>query len=131
MLDTLYAAADRVRLEATTARAAHAATSLALSYDPDMLKVFADGWRYGRDPDLMSMNETTLAAIVDDAHARGKPVVTHTVTLEGAKVLVTGASSGIGAALAPMLAASGATVGIAARRTDRLSSSPTIVSSRR
>jgi NAD(P)-dependent dehydrogenase (short-subunit alcohol dehydrogenase family) len=42
-------------------------------------------------------------------------------TLEGAKVLVTGASSGIGAALAPMLAASGATVGIAARRTDRLS----------
>ena len=42
-------------------------------------------------------------------------------TLEGAKVLVTGASSGIGAALAPMLAAGGATVGIAARRTDRLS----------
>jgi len=42
-------------------------------------------------------------------------------TLEGAKVLVTGASSGIGAALAPMLAAGGATVGVAARRTDRLS----------
>ncbi len=41
-------------------------------------------------------------------------------TLDGAKVLVTGASSGIGAALAPMLAARGATVGIAARRTDRL-----------
>jgi NAD(P)-dependent dehydrogenase (short-subunit alcohol dehydrogenase family) len=42
-------------------------------------------------------------------------------TLEGAKILVTGASSGIGAALAPMLAAGGATVGVAARRTDRLS----------
>ena len=42
-------------------------------------------------------------------------------TLEGARILVTGASSGIGAALAPMLARSGATVGIAARRTDRLS----------
>jgi NAD(P)-dependent dehydrogenase (short-subunit alcohol dehydrogenase family) len=42
-------------------------------------------------------------------------------TLEGARILVTGASSGIGAALAPMLAGSGATVGIAARRTDRLS----------
>ncbi|HET6836155.1 MAG TPA: SDR family NAD(P)-dependent oxidoreductase [Acidimicrobiales bacterium] len=42
-------------------------------------------------------------------------------TLEGAKILVTGASSGIGAALAPMLARSGATVGIAARRTERLS----------
>jgi imidazolonepropionase-like amidohydrolase len=73
-------------LEATTPRAAHALTPLALSYDPDVIKVFADGWRYGRDPDLMDMNEPTLAAIVEDAHAKGKPVVTHTVTLEGAKV---------------------------------------------
>jgi short-subunit dehydrogenase len=42
------------------------------------------------------------------------------VQLEGAKILVTGASSGIGAALAPMLARRGATVGIVARRRDRL-----------
>jgi NAD(P)-dependent dehydrogenase (short-subunit alcohol dehydrogenase family) len=41
--------------------------------------------------------------------------------LDGTKILVTGASSGIGAALAPMLAQRGATVAIAARRTDRLS----------
>jgi short-subunit dehydrogenase len=41
-------------------------------------------------------------------------------SLQGARVLVTGASSGIGAALAPMLAERGATVGIVARRAERL-----------
>lgn len=40
--------------------------------------------------------------------------------LDGAKVVVTGASSGIGAALAPHLAERGATVAIVARREDRL-----------
>jgi len=42
------------------------------------------------------------------------------VKIDGSTVLVTGASSGIGAALAPMLTARGATVGIVARRKDRL-----------
>ena len=42
--------------------------------------------------------------------------------LDGSTILVTGASSGIGAALAPQLAAKGATVGIVARRAERLES---------
>jgi short-subunit dehydrogenase len=42
------------------------------------------------------------------------------VRIDGSNILVTGASSGIGAALAPMLAAQGATVGIVARRRSRL-----------
>ena len=40
--------------------------------------------------------------------------------LDGSKILLTGASSGIGAALAPLLAARGATVGVVARREERL-----------
>jgi imidazolonepropionase-like amidohydrolase len=73
-------------LEAATPRAAHLAMARALPYRPDVIKVFADGWRYGRSPSLNSMNEPTLAAIVEDAHSAGIPVITHTVTLEGARV---------------------------------------------
>lgn len=44
----------------------------------------------------------------------------HADWLEGRRVLVTGASSGIGAGLAEAMAAAGAVVGICARREDRL-----------
>ncbi len=73
-------------MQAATPRAAQIAMARALPYRPDVIKVFSDGWRYGRTPDLNSMNEPTLAAIVKSAHAAGIPVITHTVTLEGAKV---------------------------------------------
>jgi imidazolonepropionase-like amidohydrolase len=77
---------DFFTMEAATPRAAELAMDRALPYRPDVIKVFADGWRYGRTPDLASMNLPTLRAIVARAHAAGIPVVTHTVTLEGAKV---------------------------------------------
>jgi imidazolonepropionase-like amidohydrolase len=73
-------------LQAATPRAAHLAMARALPYRPDVVKVFADGWRYGRSPSLNSMDAPTLAAIVEEAHAAGLPVITHTVTLEGARL---------------------------------------------
>jgi imidazolonepropionase-like amidohydrolase len=83
-------------MQTTTARAAHLLMPRALAYGPDVIKVFSDGWRYGRDPDEMSMNESTLAAIVAEAHAAGKPVITHTVTLEGAKVAAAAGVDAVG-----------------------------------
>lgn len=83
-------------MQTTTARAAKFLMPRALSYDPEIIKVFADGWRYGRDPDVMSMNVETLTAIVKDAHAAGKPVITHTVTLEGAKVAAAAGVDAVG-----------------------------------
>ena len=83
---TEYGWGDFFTMKAASPRAGHLAMARALPYRPDVVKVFADGWRYDRGPDLNSMNTGTLAAIVADAHARSIPVVTHTVTLEGAKV---------------------------------------------
>jgi imidazolonepropionase-like amidohydrolase len=83
---TEYGWGRQFTLEAATPRAAKLAMARALPYRPGIIKVFADGWRYGRSPSLNSMNQPTLAAIVEDAHAAGIAVITHTVTLEGAKV---------------------------------------------
>ena len=73
--------------EAITPREARAAVKrLHEAYKPDVIKVFTDGWRYGAAPDMTSMEEPTLAALVDEAHKRGMKVLTHTVTLEKAKI---------------------------------------------
>ncbi|WDS37074.1 amidohydrolase family protein [Pseudoxanthomonas sp.] len=55
-----------------------------LPYAPDAIKVFHDGWRYGVLPDNASVNEPTLAALVDEAHAHHLKVLTHTVTIDRA-----------------------------------------------
>ncbi len=70
----------------STPAQAHAAMKRILPYKPDVIKVFTDGWRYGRGADLTSMNVQTLSAIVEDAHKAGLKVFTHTVTLRGAKI---------------------------------------------
>src|SRR5947207_15683892 len=77
---------DFMTIEANTPAQAHARIKSVLAYRPDVIKAFTDGWRYGAAPDLTSMNLETLAAIVEDAHAAGTKVVTHTVTLRGAKL---------------------------------------------
>jgi imidazolonepropionase-like amidohydrolase len=77
---------DFMTYEASTPEQAHARMKTVLSYHPDVIKVFTDGWRYGSAPDLSSMNQETLAAIVADAHAAKIKVFTHTVTLAGAKI---------------------------------------------
>jgi imidazolonepropionase-like amidohydrolase len=83
---TEYGWGDFFTMQAATPRAAHLAMDRALPYRPDVIKVFADGWRYGRSPGLNRMNLPTLQAIVERAHAANIPVITHTVTLEGAKI---------------------------------------------
>lgn len=77
---------NSVTLQVTTPDAAHAAMARVLPTRPNAIKVFSDGWRYGRDTDRPDMDLPTLAAIVGDAHRVGIPVVTHTVTLAGAKM---------------------------------------------
>jgi imidazolonepropionase-like amidohydrolase len=77
--------ADLHTFQVVTPREAHAAMRQALAYRPDLIKVFADGWRYGTEQNLASMEPETLAAIAQDARAAHVPVFTHTVTAEGAR----------------------------------------------
>lgn len=77
---------DFFSLEVTTPREARAAVRRVVPYQPDVIKVFTDGWRYGAAPDMTSMNEDTLTALVDEAHKNGLEVLTHTVSLDKAKI---------------------------------------------
>jgi imidazolonepropionase-like amidohydrolase len=77
---------DFFSLEVSTPRGARAAVRRVLPYEPDVIKAFTDGWRYGTAPEMTSMNEETLTALVDEAHKHGLEVLTHTVTLEKAKI---------------------------------------------
>ncbi len=65
---------------------ARAAVRRIAPYQPGVIKVFTDGWRYGTAVDMTSMNQETLTALVDEAHKFSIKVLTHTVTLAKAKV---------------------------------------------
>ncbi len=74
----------------STPEAAQAAIKRLEAYKPDLIKAFADGWRYGTMPDNTSMDEWTLRALSEAAHKLGMPVVTHTVTVERGLVAARG-----------------------------------------
>jgi imidazolonepropionase-like amidohydrolase len=73
-----------------TPEAARAAIKSLEPYKPDLIKAFADGWRYGNSPDNTSMDEWTLGALSQEAHKHGWPVVTHTVTADRGLVAARG-----------------------------------------
>jgi len=53
----------------STPAAARAGVDAIAPYRPDCLgEVMTDGWRYGTSPDMTSMNEDTIAALVEEAH---------------------------------------------------------------
>jgi len=74
---------------ASSEQEANAAITQLAPYQPDMIKVFADGWRYGNPVNRNSINPDALAAVVNAARGRNLPVVTHTVTVNGAKLAAT------------------------------------------
>ena len=63
---------------------ARLAARTVLSYRPDFIKVFSDGWRYGSGVNLANVNQGALSAIVEEAGHT--PVVTHTVSVDKAKI---------------------------------------------
>ncbi len=86
---------DFFSLEVLTPRQARAAVKKLAPAKPDVIKVFTDGWRYGAAADMTSMEEETLKAICEEAHKLGIPVLTHTVTLDKAKIAVRAGVDGL------------------------------------
>lgn len=69
-----------------TPQAARKEVQALVSYKPDFIKAFTDGWRYGASADNTSMDEGTLSALVDEAHRNNIKVLTHTVTVERGRI---------------------------------------------
>ena len=69
-----------------TPQAARKEVQALVSYKPDFIKAFTDGWRYGASADNTSMDEGTLSALVDEAHRNNIKVLTHTVTVERGQI---------------------------------------------
>lgn len=65
-----------------TPESARAAVEGLAPYQPDAIKAFTDGWRYGSAPDNTSMDGWTLKALTDAAHKQNLKVLSHTVTVE-------------------------------------------------
>ncbi len=86
---------DFFSLEVLTPRQARAAVKKLAVAKPDVIKVFTDGWRYGAAADMTSMEEETLKAICEEAHKLGMKVLTHTVTLDKAKIAVRAGVDGL------------------------------------
>lgn len=55
------------------------------TFKPDVIKVFADGWRYGNPKSDTDISLHALAELTKQAEKRGWPVLTHTVSVDGGK----------------------------------------------
>ena len=65
------------------------------TYQPDVVKVFADGWRYGNPKEDTDISLHALKEITKQAKMRGWPVLTHTVSVDGGKRAALGGVSAI------------------------------------
>ncbi|MEX6634516.1 amidohydrolase family protein [Hyphococcus lacteus] len=63
-------------------RQARAAVKSLSQFEPDVIKVFADGWRYGTGVDDTSINIDAFSAIVEEANVLDIPVLTHVVSVD-------------------------------------------------